>query len=68
MKKRNKIKRVFTLEIEVEEDTLIQCYPNYKLNFKNPIEFIEYIKNSLVISENVMNEFGYSVNIKPSNK
>ena len=68
----NIIKRKFTLEIAVNADKILQKYPNYRVNFDDPNEFIEFILSGLEwsgdtnLSKNGMKKWGYSVKITPT--
>ena len=60
------IKREVKVVISVDEDTIKDKYPNYKSNFDNVEEFMDFIEtdldpNSLQMVDNPMYEWGYDV-------
>lgn len=55
------IKR-FLLEIEVDEERVMKLYPNYRFNFDNSEQFINFIKSD--IPKKHMKSFGYNINLK----
>ena len=62
----NIIKREIKVVISVDEDTIEDKYPNYKSNFDNVEEFMDFIEtdldpNSLQMVDNPMYEWGYDV-------
>ena len=62
----NIIKREIKVVISVDEDTIKDKYPNYKSNFDNVEEFMDFIEtdldpNSLLMVDNPMYEWGYDV-------
>ena len=63
-----KIKKTFTLEIEVDEAQAKKNYPNYKINFNKPEQMIDMIVADIQSNHSEAEEFGYSVKIKAAKK
>jgi hypothetical protein len=68
----NIVKRELKVVIEVDEDTIEDKYPNYKSNFDNVEEFMDFIENDLDaypnilgMADNPMYEWGYDVVVNP---
>ncbi len=65
-----KIKKQFLLEIEVDEEQVVEKYPNYPLNYSNSTEFIKAQANNLKfiagidMSKQGMKQWGYSIKLK----
>ena len=67
------MKKKFTLKVEVEvAPDIAEKYPNYRLNYKSPEDFIESIKFQItdqfmsggISPDNMLEEYGYKVTIK----
>ena len=64
----NIVKRELKVVIKVDEDTIEDKYPNYKSNFDNVEEFMDFIENDLdprYHTDNPMYEWGYDVVVNP---
>jgi hypothetical protein len=64
-----KIKKTFIVRIEVDEEEVKQKYPNYRLNYDNPEQFIKAVVNDLRfiagvnMSKDGMKQWGYSIKV-----
>jgi hypothetical protein len=64
-----KIKKTFIVRIEVDEEEVKQKYPNYRLNYDNPEQFIKAVVNDLRfiagvnMSKDGMKQWGYSIKL-----
>ncbi len=59
----------YNVEIEVDEETISQKYPNYQFNFSNPKEFADnkafcWEVEGLEHNEEGLKRWGYSVKVK----
>ncbi len=74
MAKQNIIKKVFNLEISVDTEEILNKYPNYHINFRNPDDFIKFIVNDLQfigetdMKKEGMKKWGYSIKVKSLKK
>ena len=65
-----KIKKQFLLEIEVDEEQVVEKYPNYRFNYDNPAHFISVQANNIKfvadtdMSKQGMKQWGYSIKVK----
>jgi|WetSurSiteA1Bulk_404760.scaffolds.fasta_scaffold448161_1 hypothetical protein len=60
-------KKSFQLDIRVDEKTLKENYPNYKFNFSNTDEFIEFLIAN-ILQEEGTEDYGFSITITPIHK
>lgn len=64
-----KIKKQFILEIEVDDRTVQQKYPNYRLNYDRPEQLIKAVANDIRfiagvdMSKDGMEQWGYSIKV-----
>ena len=64
-----KIKKTFIVRIEVDEEEVKQKYPNYRLNYDNPEQFIKAVVNDLRfiagvnMSKDGMKQWGCSIKV-----
>lgn len=64
-----KIKKTFIVRIEVDEEAVKQKYPNYRLNYDKPEQFIKAVANDLRFIAGVnmtkdgMETWGYSIKV-----
>jgi len=60
----------YEVEIEIDEESVFQKYPNYKFNYSNPKELADSIAFGLEreaetnMAKDGMKEWGYSVKVK----
>lgn len=65
-----KIRKVFTLEIEVDVEQVQQKYPNYRLNFDKPEQLIEAVAQDakflagVDMSKDGMKTWGFSIKVR----
>lgn len=65
-----KIKKKFIVEIEVDDQTVQQKYPNYRINYSKPEELINAVANDIRfiagvdMSRDGMKLWGYSLKVK----
>jgi len=66
-----KVKKTFKVEIEVDADKVAQLYPNYRLNYSNPLDLIYTVAKDIQniagvdMAKDGMKMWGYSVKVKP---
>lgn len=56
------VTKEFILKVKVDEKTIKEKYPNYRFNFSNVSQFIDFIIST--IPENKLKEFGYQIKIE----
>jgi hypothetical protein len=66
-----KVKFKFEVTVEVDENEIVNKYPNYRFNFNSPKQLADSVANDFKfcadtdMSKNGMKEWGYSINVKP---
>jgi len=60
------IKYNYNLQITIDAEEIEKKYPNYRFNFKNTDEFVQFIINDIQqISKVGLDDFGYSIKVFP---
>ncbi len=55
----------YNLQVTIDSKEIEKKYPNYRFNFNNTDDFIQFIINNIQNNEyNNLEEFGYSIDIK----